>query len=179
MPLLAGWNADEARAGVVLGKEKPSIATFTQMLKTRFGDGGADAVLKVYPASSDEEALESQAAFASDMFIGYGTWKWIEEHTRTGQSPVYRYSFNREIPVTADAKVNGKPATAKDIGARHAGEIEYVFGTLDSVKGVKWTEADRELSSAMMAYWTNFAKSGNPNGRDYVRPQGAAGVAAL
>jgi para-nitrobenzyl esterase len=169
VPLLAGWNADEARAGVVLGKEKPSIATFTQMLKTRFGDGGADAVLKAYPASSDEEALESQAAFASDMFIGYGTWKWIEEHTRTGKSPVYRYSFNREIPVATDAKVNGNPATAKDIGARHAGEIEYVFGTLDSMKGVKWTDADRDLSSAMMTYWTNFAKTGNPNGRDYVR----------
>src|SRR5689334_17920051 len=82
VPLLAGWNADEARAGVVLGKEPPSIATFTQTLKTRFGDDSAAvaAALKVYPASSDEEALESQAAFASDMFIGYGTWKWIEEH---------------------------------------------------------------------------------------------------
>jgi para-nitrobenzyl esterase len=125
-------------------------------------------VLKVYPASTDEEALESQAAFASDMFIGYGTWKWIEEHARTGQSPVYRFSFNRDIPVKADEQRNGKPATAKDIGARHAGEIEYVFGTLDTVKGVKWTDADRQLSSAMMAYWTNFAKSGNPNGRDYV-----------
>ena len=67
----------------------------------------------------------------------------------------------------------------KDIGARHAGEIEYVFGTLDSVKGVKWTDADRALSSAIMAYWTNFAKSGDPNGRDYVRPQGAAEVAAV
>lgn len=167
VPLLAGWNADEARGGVVLGKEKPSIATFTQMIKTRFGER-ADAVMKVYPASTDEEALESQAALASDLFIGYGTWKWIEEHARTGQSPVFRYSFNRKIPVAADATVNGKPATSSDIGARHAGEIEYVFGTLDSVKGVKWTDADRALSSAIMAYWTNFAKSGDPNGRDYV-----------
>ena len=37
------------------------------------------------------------------MFIGYGTWKWIETHARTGQAPVYRYSFDRKIPVPADA----------------------------------------------------------------------------
>jgi para-nitrobenzyl esterase len=167
VPLLAGWNADEARGGVVLGKEPPSIASFTQVLEKRFGTRAA-AVLKVYPAATDEEAIESQAAYTSDMFIGFGTWKWIEEHTRTGASPVFRYSFNRKIPVPADAKVNGKPATSQDIGARHAGEIEYVFGTLDTVKGVKWTDADRALSSAIMAYWTNFAKMGDPNGRDYV-----------
>jgi para-nitrobenzyl esterase len=168
VPLLAGWNADEVRAGIVLGKEPPSIATFTQMVKTRFGDRGAE-VMKVYPAGSDEEARESQSSLAGDLFIGFGTWKWIEEHVRTGKSPVYRFSFNRDIPVPANHQVMGKPATAQDVGARHAGEIEYVFGTLDSVKGVRWTDADRDLSSAMMTYWTNFAKTGNPNGRDYVR----------
>ena len=45
---------------------------------------------------------------------------------------MYRYSFDRKIPVAPDTKVNGVPATAADVGARHAGEIEYVFGALDS-----------------------------------------------
>ena len=49
------------------------------------------------------------------MFIGYGTWKWIETHARTGGAPVYRYSFDRKIPVPADETVNGMPATV----ARH------------------------------------------------------------
>ena len=42
-------------------------------------------MLKVYPAATDAEALESAAALASDLFIGYATWKWIEVHARTGQ----------------------------------------------------------------------------------------------
>ena len=163
MPLLAGWNADEIRAGVVLGKQKPTAQSFAEETRKRFGDE-ADAILKVYPAATDAEALESAAALTSDLFMGYSTWKWIEVHARTGQAPVYRYSFDRKIPVAPDAKVNGMPATSRDIGARHAGEIEYVFGALDSVKNVPWEPSDRKLSDAMTTYWANFARTGDPNG---------------
>jgi para-nitrobenzyl esterase len=163
VPLLAGWNADEVRAGIVLGKEKPTARGFTGQTRKRFGDR-ADAILAAYPATSDAEAVESAAALASDLFIGYGTWKWIEVHARTGGAPVYRYSFDRKIPVAPDAQVNGVPATSKDIGARHAGEIEYVFGALDSIANVTWEASDRKLSDAMTSYWSNFARSGDPNG---------------
>src|SRR5690606_35798660 len=163
VPLLAGWNADESRAGVVLGKETMTAAVFIANAKTRFGDR-ADDLLKVYPASNDDEAVESAAALAGDFFIGYSTWKWIEVHRATGNAPVYRYSFDRKIPVPPDLTINGKPATAEDVGARHAGEIEYVFGQLDTVPKVTWTDADRRLSDRMMTYWSNFAKAGDPNG---------------
>ncbi len=164
VPLLAGWNADEIRAGIVLGKDKPTAQTFPEQTRSRFGEA-ADALLTVYPATTDEEALESAAALGGDMFIGYSTWKWIEMQKKTGRSPVYRYSFDRDIPVPADLKVGGVPATAKDVGARHAGEIEYVFGTLElALPGVPWEGADRKLSDQMMSYWVNFARSGDPNG---------------
>ena len=165
VPLLAGWNADEVRAGIVLGKQKPTAESFTSDARKRFGNL-ADAILKAYPAATDAEALESAAALASDLFIGHATWKWIEMHSRTGDAPVYRYSFDRKIPVAPDAKVNGVAATSGDIGARHAGEIEYVFGTLDSIRGVSWETSDRRLSDAMMTYWSNFARTGDPNGSD-------------
>ena len=163
VPLLAGWNADEVRAGIVLGKQKPTAESFTADTRKRFGDF-ADRILKAYPATTDAEALESAAALASDLFIGHATWKWIEVHAQTGRAPVYRYSFDRKIPVAPDAKVNGVAATSRDIGARHAGEIQYVFGTLDSVPGVTWESSDRKLSDAMVTYWTNFARTGDPNG---------------
>ena len=65
VPLLAGWNADEVRAGVVLGKQKPTAETFTADTQKRFGDS-ADAILKAYPGGTDAEALESAAALAGD-----------------------------------------------------------------------------------------------------------------
>ena len=161
VPLLAGWNADESRMGVVLAR--PTAESFSADVRKRFGDQ-ADAILESYPAGSDAEALESAAALASDQFIGYATWKWIETHAKTGGSPVYRYSFDRKIPVPPDMAVNGRPVTSSDVGARHAGEIEYVFGTLDSSPAVPWDAADRKLSDLMMTYWANFARSGDPNG---------------
>jgi para-nitrobenzyl esterase len=164
VPLLAGWNAGEARASVTLAKQKPTVKTFSDQMRSRFKDA-ADVALKVYPATSDEEALESAASFAGDSFIGYGTWKWIDMHGKTGNAPVYRYSFDKAPPIPPGTKINGMPATARDIGARHAGEIEYVFGALKSSPNVPWEPGDWKLSEAMMSYWTNFAKTGNPNGR--------------
>ncbi len=164
VPLLAGWNADEVRAGVVLGKQKPTAETFTADTKKRFGDS-ADAILKAYPGGTDAEALESAAALAGDLFIGFNTWRWLEAHQKSG-APVYRYSFDRKIPVPSGHKVNGVAATARDVGARHAGEIEYVFGALAlSLPDVPWEPADRALSNAMTTYWANFARSGDPNGQ--------------
>ena len=164
VPLLAGWNADEIRASVTLRKDKPTPESFAAELKRRFGDQ-ADAFLKAYPAANDGEALESAAALASDSFIGYATWKWIEMQLQTGKARVYRYLFDRKIPVEPGQKVNGVAATSQDIGARHAGEIEYVFGALElSLPKVPWEPADRTLSDAMTTYWSNFAKTGDPNG---------------
>jgi len=164
VPLLAGWNADEIRSTVTLSPQKPTVRSFTEDIRKRFGEY-ADAILKAYPSGSDAEALESAAALASDMFIGYATWKWIEMQAQSGRVPVYRYSFDRKLPVPAGHTVNGVPATARDIGARHAGEIEYVFGTLEiSLPKVPWEPADRVLSESMTAYWANFARTGDPNG---------------
>ena len=54
---------------------------------------------------------------------------------------------------------------ARDVGARHAGEIEYVFGALErSLPKVPWEPSDRKLSDAMTTYWANFARKGDPNG---------------
>ena len=163
VPLLAGWNADEIRSSVTLAPVKPTVASFTEQTRKRFGPA-ADAILKAYAPTTDAEAIEAAAAMASDTFIGYSTWKWIQVHAAT-RAPVYRYSFDRKIPIPPDTKINGKAATADDIGARHAGEIEYVFGQLDSVPNVTWTPEDRTLSDQMMSYWTNFARSANPNGK--------------
>jgi len=163
VPLLAGWNEDEIRSAVTLNPGKPTAQQFAAEVRRRYGAHG-DAVLAAYPAANDAEALESAASLTSDLFIGYSTWKWLEMQAQHGRAPVYGYSFDRDIPLPKDHKVNGVPVTSKDIGARHAGEIEYVFGALDSLPAVPWEDSDRRLSDLMMTYWTNFARTGDPNG---------------
>jgi len=60
----------------------------------------------------------------------------------------YEYQFDRAAP--------GREAA----GATHGAEVGYVFGTL----GANYAQADRDLSDAIQQYWTNFAKTGDPNG---------------
>ena len=70
---------------------------------------------------------------------------------------MYRYLFDQILPTA-----NGAPA-ANDPGAAHATDIEFVFNTLDSRK-LAWRADDRRVADMMGSYWTNFAKTGNPNG---------------
>lgn len=159
IPLLAGWNADEGKMMVLFSPGKPTAKSFAEQARARFGDDAAE-LLKLYPAPTDPEAVLSAEALASDQFIAYSTWKWLNLQVKTGDAPVYRYLF-AQVPATKpDAKIGAIPAS--ELGSRHAGEIQYVFETLKSVD-VPWTEDDFKLSDAMSSYWVNFVKSGNPN----------------
>lgn len=161
VPLLAGWNADEASFQVLFAKEKTTPETFAKQLKTTFGASSDDA-LKVYPGGSLEEAVRSAKDLSGDQFIGFSTWKWLELQNETGRKPVYRYFFRRARPSKPGAMVNGVAAT--ELGAPHASEIEYALGNLDYNKVYPWQDEDRKVSELMQSYFANFVKTGDPNG---------------
>jgi para-nitrobenzyl esterase len=163
VPLLAGWTADEQRASATFGSKRPTAKSFIAKTRQKYGDR-ADTVLELYPAGSDDEAVRSAGDLAGDQFIAYSTWRMIELQLETGQSPVYRYSFDRKCPVAPGRIINGAPATGLDVGAAHASDIPYAFGDLAYSSGVLWEPADWKLSEAMETYWSNFARTGNPNG---------------
>jgi para-nitrobenzyl esterase len=68
---------------------------------------------------------------------------------------VFVYRFDRVVP--------GKGAA--ELGAFHSLEVPYVFGSLRDREWL-WlpsTADDAALSNLLQTYWTNFAKSGDPN----------------
>jgi para-nitrobenzyl esterase len=157
VPLLAGWNRDEPSALAVNYPQPPTVQSFREMAQNTFGPR-AEQFLKVYPDNSDAEAVRSAINFAGDSFITFSTWEWLQAQVATGGQPVYRYHFERPSP--ADKY---HPAGS---GAFHSDEIEYVFGTLDSRPEAVWQPEDRQLSDLIETYWTDFAKTGDPNGGD-------------
>jgi para-nitrobenzyl esterase len=69
----------------------------------------------------------------------------------------YEYQFDRVA------------AGREAVGATHGSEVAYVFGTLDYPPPLQgpneqFNAVDERVSNAMQEYWTNFAKTGNPNG---------------
>jgi para-nitrobenzyl esterase len=153
IPLLAGWNSSEMGMAIAMNPQKPTAASFPAQLQKQFADR-AEAALKMYPAASDAEAMQSAADLASDLFISYSTWKWIEMHVKTAAAPVYRYRFDRVLP---------DPRGAKSFGAMHAVEIEYAFNTLDSKKA-EWQPEDRQTAQTLATAFAHFVKTGDPNG---------------
>ena len=168
VPLLAGWNHDEGGSGKAATTVTPTGGSsaapaadapndLTRLKETAQKDFGerAPQFLAAFPATTDAEALTRLQQYATNRFIGYGTWKWIEAQAATGKSPVFRYEYDLVPPVD--------PARPGRFGAFHSDEIEYVFGVIDSRKGLAWRPQDYAMSEELMTYWTNFARTGNPN----------------
>ncbi len=70
--------------------------------------------------------------------------------------PTYAYEFNDENAPPAQSSV---PGLTFPLGAYHTAEFPYLFNfPLDVL-----SPAQIELSDTMIGYWTQFAKTGNPN----------------
>ncbi len=178
VPLLVGWNSEEMTWRLLLGRDDPTPENYEKAVRKLYGDR-ADEVLKLYPATTQEQAIESATDLAGDRFIGYSTWKWSELQNRTGGAPVYRYFYARPRPPMrpemghavaglAGGVIRGPEAPANAMppsrGAVHSAEIEYALGNLASNKVYAWTPDDYKVSKVMEEYFANFIKKGDPNG---------------
>jgi para-nitrobenzyl esterase len=79
-------------------------------------------------------------------------------HAASG-APTFRYRF-AYVPEARRAN--------PDVG--HGRELQFIFGA-EGVPGAGiLSRRDREVARRMRAYWTNFARSGDPNGPDLHGP---------
>ena len=146
--LITGWNADEAFAAI-----KPKEA-FIQQAKDQYG-ADADTFLKYFPAATDAESTASQNKLSRDMIFAMSDYKWAKLQSEQGKSPVYLYNFNHKLPASPDFV---------KYGAFHTGEVAYVTYNLKFLHR-PWLPGDFKLAAIMSAYWVNFIKYGNPNGK--------------
>jgi para-nitrobenzyl esterase len=158
VPLLIGSNNDE---GTMFTPPNVKATTFHAMAEQRF-KSDADAFLKIYPYSNDQEAYAAQAASMRDQTFGWEMRTWARMQTKTGKSKVYMYYFNH-VP----------PGNNRSKGAYHGSEIPYAFGNLQiapfAVNGNSetpvFTDVDKNLANTMSQYWIDFATTGDPNGK--------------
>src|SRR5205807_7633870 len=135
-PLLAGWNSEESNARGVLGRDEPTKENFEKAVARLYG-AESKSVLAEYAPASDAEVLQAATDLASDRFIAYSTWKWIDLHRRTSGKPVYRYFYTHLRPpgsapeaAAGEAKGGAAAAPPPSRGAAHSAEIEYAMGNL-------------------------------------------------
>ena len=149
-PVLVGYNSDE---GASFTRTQNPVE-FIQSVKERFGKY-ADSLLIAYPVT--ETAVPKTARDLSrDAAFGWHTWSWARLQAKHGKSKAYLYYFDQhpEYP-------EGSPRFG--YGSPHGQDVAYVFGHLDK-SNPETTPSDLAISEAMVTYWTNFAKYGEPNG---------------
>jgi para-nitrobenzyl esterase len=157
VPLLAGWNSAEVNYHALLGNQAPTPENYKRILEKLYGDKAGE-VLQLYPGSTEQEVKTSATALASDRFIAYATWKWIDLHGKTDGKPVYRYLYAHLLP-------KNSRGGNKAMGAPHSAEIPYALGNLHLISTYDWTAADYKVSALMQDYFAQFIKTGDPNGQ--------------
>ena len=154
VPMLAGHNGAEDLIFRARALPHGSAAVFRGSASDVFGPERMAAFLAAYPADTDRAAAESADALIGDMAIAQQSWALLQMQARASGRPVYGYEFNHS------SAYSPKPI--------HGAEMDFVFGTLRPQRMAKPDAApdarDREIADQMTSYWTNFAKSGNPNG---------------
>jgi para-nitrobenzyl esterase len=152
IPILMGWNSDEAARFI----DKVTRAEYLANLKS-FGSLAPD-LLRIYPAATDAEATQAAIDLASDTEFGWRGWSLAQARLAGGSSPLFLYQFDNPPP---------GPDGARTKGAVHSDELSYVWG--NDNHGSSWSQSDQDLENTIQSYWVNFARTGDPNGPGLVR----------
>jgi para-nitrobenzyl esterase len=151
--LLIGSNANEGRLFLA---DQPITAAnlnmqmghdFSSLIVSLAGPGSA---------TNDSQAQALFVRFEGEMRFGWDMWAWAHLQADAGRRHVFLYRYTQSSPYREGDKYF-------DWGASHGMEMPYVFDHLDQ-QALPWTPQDRRLASDLSTYWTNFARSGDPNG---------------
>ncbi|TDU86829.1 para-nitrobenzyl esterase [Kribbella voronezhensis] len=160
VPVIQGTTRDEHRlftaAIETATKQVTTPASYREEVHTLFKPADADRVLARYPVGRFHSAGEALSTVVTD-------WAWgcpvlDRDRALAKQTPLYAYEFADETaPWFATLPKPNFPT-----GAFHGAELQYLFND-EQLPGPS-TPAQKQLSTTMMRYWTQFARTGNPNG---------------
>ncbi|XP_071310490.1 bile salt-activated lipase-like isoform X4 [Agelaius tricolor] len=123
------------------------------------GEAGANATYNIYTQSwgdkPDQEVVKKTVVdLITDYIFLIPTQVALNLHLQNAKSgKTYSYVFSEPSRM---------PIYPRWVGADHADDLQYVFGKPFATPLGYWPK-HRTLSKAIIAYWTNFARTGDPN----------------
>jgi para-nitrobenzyl esterase len=146
IPLMIGSNSAEVPAGFVNASSQDSLLAL-------FGNMRAEAKAAYDPDGNTE--FPKMLSFVNTDKVWAEPARFTARAVTAKNAPAYIYLFSYVSPSMQQWM---------RYGAGHASEIAYAFDNLVSRNGAAIAPKDKEVAKIMNTYWTNFAKTGNPNG---------------
>ena len=113
----------------------------------------AAPIVALYPLSAYPTPYNALGAVGTDAIFACNARQDVQRLSL--YVPTYQYEFNDPSPPMV-FQLNPVPYS---LGAYHASEVQYIFPGASALDA-----AQQSLAASMQGYWTNFAKTGNPNG---------------
>jgi para-nitrobenzyl esterase len=142
VPVLVGSNGEEGK--ILHHVVKPETEAEKKAFQSLYGN------------------TDDPVRFSTTDWVEWQAVAWATLSQAKSKKPAYVYYF-RVNPPPRPGPVFSVPAETVSAGPVHGSEIIYVFNNLQTRNSV-WTDADRRVADVMSSYWTNFAKTGDPNG---------------
>ena len=143
VPLLMGTNRDETALFMAFSPDYVELS------------GGLPSGIK------DPEGYKRDVAYSSDLWRATGVDSIAEAISKFYPEQVFVYRFDAD-----DWRNYGVIDLKTLIGAAHVMEIPFVFGFFPNPSKLVFPDSTFEevelLSTAMMSYWAEFARSGRP-----------------
>ena len=166
VPIMQGTNHDEFTLFIATVFELatppiiPTPANYPVLVRAVVGAAAGPGAVALYPVANYQNASAALAAVGTDF-----TFTCPARTSARLQSafvPVYAYEFN-----DPNAPQLFLPPISIPYKAYHASEIQYLFNSSRNGGAPAPFDANQQqLSNAMVSYWTNFARSANPNSAD-------------
>jgi para-nitrobenzyl esterase len=165
VPVISGTNHDEWRLFVALnydlsGNPILTSAEYETAVTALWGSNLGPVVLALYPYSSYPSGGEALGASGTDGIFSCPARN--ADQSLSKFVTTYAYEFNDEDAPPAQSFFGG--LLTFPLGAYHTAELQYLFDGADFFVGpTPLSQKQIQLSDAMVSYWTQFAKTGNPN----------------
>lgn len=165
VPLLVGSMANEGHLLFPVD-ENLTDNQLENYLNHEYGKQFSREFKHLYKTDLNKSPGLAKREINTDHFMAYSMRLWAQFNYEKRQ-PTFLY-FMQHIPPAfqiylAEEPDLDLPEGPRSAGAYHSGDLAFVFNNVGKI-GLDWQKADYDLASAISRYWTNFAKSGDPNG---------------
>jgi para-nitrobenzyl esterase len=157
VPLLIGSNREEAAFVLDSLPDPFRNADFVRNVDDLVGSKNESSAMKLYPASEYDSPQWDLVTMISDALYTCPTRRLAV--AASSQGATYRYLFTH-VPENDPAEAYYRAAhTLEDTYLWH-----HFYPRFEDGAPYIATPAEQVLSTTMTSYWTNFAKTGDPNG---------------